>query len=219
MKKKSILIILAIIIITSIIIIFIKNEYKGKNLGNNISKSDTADILNISSYEATINVEVISNKTTNKYILKQQYINPNIETQEVLEPSNIAGTKIIKNGNNLKLENTKLKLQTIYENYKYLADNCLDLSDFISCYKESSKSIYEEKDGQIIMETKDLNGNKYTQNRKLYIDRKTGTPTKMEITDINKNVTVYIVYNEVKINSLNEGNILAFRLYNEKQNV
>ena len=35
----------------------------------------------------------------------------------------------------------------------------------------------------------------------------------MEITDINKNTTVYILYKEVKIDNLDENNILAFNLY------
>ena len=54
---------------------------------------------------------------------------------------------------------------------------------------------------------------------KLYIDKSTGNPLKMEITDINQNITVYILYNEVKINSLDKQNILAFRLYNTKQEI
>ena len=95
----------------SIFYIFFK-EKTAKNLkiGNNSSSQEIVDyILNISSYEATINVDVTSNKNTNKYILKQQYISPDVATQEVLEPSNISGIKIIKKGNDLKLENTSLK--------------------------------------------------------------------------------------------------------------
>ena len=96
-------------------------------------------------------MEVKSNKNTNKYILKQQYISPDVATQEVLEPSNISGIKIIKKGNDLKLENTSLNLSNIFENYEYLADNALDLSCFIEDYKESQNSNYEEKDNKIIM--------------------------------------------------------------------
>ena len=54
---------------------------------------------------------------------------------------------------------------------------------------------------------------------KSYIDKSTGNPLKMEITDTNQNITVYILYNEVKINSLDKQNILAFRLYNTKQEI
>ena len=65
MKKK---IIIASIIITAILLlILLKFEYKHIQTGNNISKSDKNNILDISSYEASITVEVRSNKNTNKY--------------------------------------------------------------------------------------------------------------------------------------------------------
>ena len=206
-NKKIIFITLVVILILAILIIFLLNKTNVKKIGNNSTSQEIVDyILNISSYEAKIEVEVKSNKNTNKYILKQQYISPDVATQEVLEPSNISGIKIIKKGNDLKLENTSLNLSNIFENYEYLADNALDLSCFIEDYK-------------IIMNVQTKNENKYRQSKKLYIDKSTGNPLKMEITDINQNITVYILYNEVKINSLDKQNILAFRLYNTKQEI
>lgn len=219
-NKKIIFITLVVILILAILIIFLLNKTNVKKIGNNSTSQEIVDyILNISSYEAKIEVEVKSNKNTNKYILKQQYISPDVATQEVLEPSNISGIKIIKKGNDLKLENTSLNLSNIFENYEYLADNALDLSCFIEDYKESQNSNYEEKDNKIIMNVQTKNENKYRQSKKLYIDKSTGNPSKMEITDINQNITVYILYNEVKINSLDKQNILAFRLYNTKQEI
>ena len=219
-NKKIIFITLVVILILAILIIFLLNKTNAKKIGNNSTSQEIVDyILNISSYEAKIEVEVKSNKNTNKYILKQQYISPDVATQEVLEPSNISGIKIIKKGNDLKLENTSLNLSNIFENYEYLADNALDLSCFIEDYKESQNSNYEEKDNKIIMNVQTKNENKYRQSKKLYIDKSTGNPLKMEITDINQNITVYILYNEVKINSLDKQNILAFRLYNTKQEI
>ena len=219
-NKKIIFITLVVILILAILIIFLLNKTNVKKIGNNSTSQEIVDyILNISSYEAKIEVEVKSNKNTNKYILKQQYISPDVATQEVLEPRNISGIKIIKKGNDLKLENTSLNLSNIFENYEYLADNALDLSCFIEDYKESQNSNYEEKDNKIIMNVQTKNENKYRQSKKLYIDKSTGNPLKMEITDINQNITVYILYNEVKINSLDKQNILAFRLYNTKQEI
>lgn len=219
-NKKIIFITLVVILILAILIIFLLNKTNVKKIGNNSTSQEIVDyILNISSYEAKIEVEVKSNKNTNKYILKQQYISPDVATQEVLEPSNISGIKIIKKGNDLKLEKTSLNLSNIFENYEYLADNALDLSCFIEDYKESQNSNYEEKDNKIIMNVQTKNENKYRQSKKLYIDKSTGNPLKMEITDINQNITVYILYDEVKINSLDKQNILAFRLYNTKQEI
>ena len=167
-NKKIIFITLVVILILAILIIFLLNKTNVKKIGNNSTSQEIVDyILNISSYEAKIEVEVKSNKNTNKYILKQQYISPDVATQEVLEPSNISGIKIIKKGNDLKLENTSLNLSNIFENYEYLADNALDLSCFIEDYKESQNSNYEEKDNKIIMNVQTKNENKYRQSKKL----------------------------------------------------
>lgn len=218
MKNKKVFIIILVLIIISFIIFYIffnKKETNNLNLGNNKSSQEIVDyILNISSYEATIEVDVKSNKNENKYILKQQYISPETSTQEVIEPSNIQGVKIIKQGKNLKLENTNLSLTSVFDNYEYVADNILDLNSFIEDYKNNSESKYEEKDDQIIMTTKTNNENKYIKNKILYINKKTAMPSKLEIKDANKNLMVYILYNEVKINSLNKQNIIAFKLYN-----
>ena len=155
------------------------------------------NILNISSYESMIEVEVHSNKNVNKYIIKQTYIAPNISEQEILEPENIQGVKMTKKENELKIENTKLNLTKIYTNYPYMTDNCLDLNTFIELYKQNGKLEYEEKDDEIILKTE--NKKKiYTQNRTLYINKKTGKPTKMEIKGNSKNTLIYILYKEVK---------------------
>ena len=110
-------------------------------------------ILNLSSYETQITVAVTSNKNSNKYILKQKYEKPNISLQEVIEPSNIAGVKIENDGTNLKIENSSLNIDKIIDNYEYLGNNCLDLSTFISDYKENNKSNFEEINSEIILNT------------------------------------------------------------------
>ena len=100
-KTKTILITTGIILaIATITTISIKNNNKmAKNIkiGNNSSSQEIVDyILNISSYETQIEVEVKSNKNSNKYKIKQTYIDNQNNRQEVLEPSNIQGVKIIK---------------------------------------------------------------------------------------------------------------------------
>ena len=178
-------------------IFFNNNTAKKIKIGNNSSSQEIVDyILNISSYEATVEVNVNSNKNTNKYILKQKYEKPDIMTQEVIEPSNIAGVKIIRQGNELKIENTNLNLTSIFNNYEYISENSLDLNCFIENYRKSEKSEFREEDNKILMKTKILNMEKV-----LYIDKKTVLPVKMEIKDNSKKNEVYILYNEVKINN------------------
>lgn len=196
MKKKKICVFLIFLIITLVLIFYIffnNNTAKNLKIGNNTTSQEIIEsILSINSYETEIEVKVESNKNQNIYVIKQNYNGKDNNKQEVLEPSNIAGVKIIKEGKKLTLENTNLKLSSIFENYEYISDNNLDLCTFIEDYKKNSESNYKENNEEIIMKT---------SNKELYIDRKTGKPTKMEIVDTNKKIAVYIVYKEVIINS------------------
>ena len=188
---------LFIIFIISVGFIFYKNSIKNLKIGNNKNSQEIVDyILNLSSYEAEVTVNITSNKNSNKYILKQKYQKDKERIQEVIEPSNIAGVKIIKEGKNLRLENSNLNLTSMFENYQYISDNSLDLCSFIKDYKKGEKSEWKEKDGKIIMET-----NRESKQKILYIDAKSGNPEKMEIKDNNKNIAVYILYKEVSVNS------------------
>lgn len=220
MEKKKLIIILGIlaVLVTSVIIyFFIKNNYKNLKSGNNMSNKNLKEIeeyiLSIRSYNAKIEVEIQSNKNKNKYVLEQKYAEPNVQKQIVLEPSNIEGLETIFDGNNLKINNTKLNLSTIYENYSDVTSSFLWLNTFTEEYKkmiETGKQNIIEQNGIIIMEIKDAD----ELNKKLYIDRKTGKPIKMQIKNVSKNTTVYILYNEIEINSLKRDDVLAFRLKN-----
>ena len=192
-KKKIIKISIFIILALMILIIFILVNKKNK-IGNNINGQEMeSNILNTNYYELIADIEIKSNKNQNKYVIKQKYQKNekenNIETeQEVLEPSNIAGVKIIKQNNKLIIENTNLDLKSIYENYNYISDNNLDLITFIEEYKNDSNKICKTEKEELIMKVK---------NKTLYIDKKTNKPIKMEIQDANKNIAVYILYREV----------------------
>lgn len=204
-KRRIIVIIAILILILAIIstITFIKNKNntaKTLKIGNNTTSQEIVNyILNISSYEAQIEVEVKSNKNTNKYRIKQKYIDNENSEQEVIEPSNIQGIKIIKERNNLKIENTKLALTKVLEEYKDISRNNLDLNSFIENYKNNSNSKFKEENGQIMMKTTAIIENNYQKYQKLYISKESGKPTKMEIKDTNQNVSIYIIYNEIKI--------------------
>ena len=143
MEKKKLIIILGIlaVLVTSVIIyFFIKNNYKNLKSGNNMSNKNLKEIeeyiLSIRSYNAKIEVEIQSNKNKNKYVLEQKYAEPNVQKQIVLEPSNIEGLETIFDGNNLKINNTKLNLSTIYENYSDVTSNFLWLNTFTEEYKK-----------------------------------------------------------------------------------
>lgn len=216
-KTKKIKIVIIAIIIAIIIAFFIKfnnNVTKISKIGNNSSSQEIVNyVLNISSYEAEIEVQVNTNKNTNKYKLKQIYINNENITQEVIEPSNIQGVKIIREKNSLRIENTKLSLTKIIENYKEITQNNLDLMNFIENYKKNNNSKFKEEDNQIIMETVANTEGNYQKYLTLYVSNNNGNPIKMEVKDTNKNTLIYIIYNEIKINKVANEKIYAFKLF------
>lgn len=203
-KKLKLMLIIGLISIIIIMIVVIKNKNgttKISKIGNNSSSQEIVDyILNIESYSSEVDVEIKSNKNSNKYKLKQNYIKDEKNIQEVVEPQNIQGVKIINEKNNLKIENTKLSLTKIIENYQDIANNQLDLSTFITDYKNNNNSKFTEKENKIIMETTSQNESQYRKYETLYISKENGKPEKMEIKDTNQNVIIYIIYNEININ-------------------
>ena len=206
-KKKMILFVSVLIFIIIILFFFIKNNYKNKILGNNMSNKNIEEIeeyiLNISSYEAKIEVTVESNKNTNKYVMKQLYQKDKVSKQTILEPSNIAGLETKFENGTLTIINSKLNLTTVYENYSYLVENCLWLDSFIQDYTESksyNNCSFKEENDLITMETKTRNeNNRYIYSKKLTIDKKTGKPTKLLVQDMNQKNLIYILYTEVTL--------------------
>ena len=221
MNKKKIILFIGILIIVGIAIYFIffhKNTAKNLKIGNNTTSQEIVNyILDINSYEVQIEVEVTSNKNKNKYKMKQKYIKPDMITQEIIEPENIKGIKLIKNKKQLKIENSNLNLTKIIENYEFMEDNCLDLISFIEEYKKNENANFEEKENEIILQVECKNANDNSRYRTLALDKKTGNPTKMEIKDASKKTTVYILYNEVKLNNLQENTIAFNRLSGIKE--
>ena len=201
-SKKFLFIILAIATLLVIIsIIFSKKSYETINIGNNnLNKTleEVEDyILNIKSYTATIEVTVNSNKNSNKYLIKQSHQEENDE-QEVIEPGNIRGVKITYKDSSLKVENSKLNLEKIYNNYPYIESNILWLNSFIEEYKNSTQKGISEKNEKIIMQIRRKNDKK-TAIEELILDKKTLKPTQLSIMDNNKNTIVYILYNEIEL--------------------
>lgn len=197
---------------------FSKSNYKSLNSGNNISNKSINEmenyILNISSYEAKLDVTVISNKNENKYVLMQKYNKENVAKQEVVEPENIKGVQTIFKDGKVEIKNSSLNLSTIFNNYPFMNENVLWLSNFIKEYAENSEKLITEENNEYIMSVNNNTASKYICRKKLYIDKNTGNPTKLLIQDENNKTSIYILYNEIKLNSLSKEEVLAINLNN-----
>lgn len=217
MKNKKVLIIIILIILAILITFFIKTNYKFSKKGNNIINKSADElneyILSIESYKATANIIVKSNKNENKYSIKQEYNKENNTfKQEVLEPQDIAGTQFVYDGTTLKVENTKLNLSKIYNNYKYIESHQLSLVSFIENYKQDEQAKCIEENGMVIFETNLIENNRYSQKERLYINKEKGKIERLEINDITQNTRIYILYNEIEINTTSKEEILAFHV-------
>ena len=199
--NKKIFFIIILIVFLFLCIFILKNVIKKSKNGNNMNSQEIVDyILNVKKYKANILVQVNSNKNTNKYVINQEFNEENESIQEVIEPVNIQGVKIIKKDGNLKIENSSMNLTTIFENYQGIGENYLDLNVFINDYKNYEKSSFEENEKEVIMKTKSKNKNKYTENKILYINKENKLPTKLIIEDNNQNATINIQYNNIELN-------------------
>ena len=167
----------------------------------NQSEEEILDtILNMTSYQAKLDITIETNKNKTKYVVKQSMQN-GISKQEVLEPENIAGVTTEYDGKNLKMKNSKLNLETIFEDYQYMVENKLWLDSFIQEYKTSQNAKMSSKEKEILLEIESKEEGPYNRHKKLYVDKKTGKPTKMEIADINQKTLVYILYTEITISN------------------
>lgn len=182
-------------------ILYYKNFLFGNNIIKNRSDNIVEDILNnTSNYNAEINATVTSNKTQNSYVIYQE-VNGNYSMQEIKEGENIKGVKIELNENTLKISNTELNLEKVYENYTNMLNNAMFLNSFANDYRnQDNDTKYYEENEEIILEVElNSNQNTYVRYKKLHVDSKTLKPTKLEIKDTAKKETICIVYNNIEL--------------------
>lgn len=191
------------IIILIISIIFFIFYYKNFFSGNNISIKNKEEIIeNILNgkveYEAKIKVKIISNKNENIYEINQRE-NKKESYQEVISKGDIEGLKIFCTKNVLKVENSKLNIEKVYDNYDILTNDYLFLNNFAKDYFKDKKADIKEVGENIIIDVEIENSNKYIKYKELYLDKNTGKPIKMIIKDSDKQVRACIEYINIEI--------------------
>lgn len=191
------------IVLLIICVIFFIFNYKKIFYGNNISIKNKDEIIEKIlngkiEYKANIKVNIISNKNQNIYEIMQEE-SQNKSYQEIITKGDIEGVKIIYTDNVLKVENSKLNLKKIYENYELVTNDYLFLSSFSKDYLESEDTSLEEIDDTIIINLKVENSNKYIKYKELYLNKDTGMPIKLIIKDSDKQVIACIEYINIEI--------------------
>lgn len=192
-----ILVIFIIVLITFFCIFYYKNINNGNTISNKSEEKIIDDILNMKSYNALISIKITTNKNETNYVVTQK-IEDGKAYQEIQEPENLAGVITEYDGKNLKIRNNKLNLETTFQDYQYIVENRLWIDSFIEEYKHGENTKIESSEDEIILQIS-RNDTPYNVIKKLYISKKTCTPTKMIVQDINQKTLVYILYTEIRI--------------------
>lgn len=197
MKKKKIVFVFA----TICILIFLFIYYIFGILGNNKNRSQeeiVESLLNeICNYEANITVEVFSNKNENTYEIYQE-VEEDKSKSVVKSPEEIEALTIENEEGKLKISNTKLEMEKVYQGYEEIFNNNLFLNTFSKDCRENDFNFYEE-DKELILEVKLNNSNTYAKYKELHFNLKSNVPTELLIKDNNKKTSIRIIYNDIKI--------------------
>ncbi len=135
-------IILGALLVAFILIVISMYNITGVKNNSLIAKSKS--IFDASKYSAKYNVEVISNKNTNKYIIEEEYKseinnedNSKVESFKFITTNEIGDeiTYIIEN-NNLKITSSNQINEYILSNYIVKKRNIFSIATFISLYNE-----------------------------------------------------------------------------------
>ena len=114
-------------------------------------------------------------------------------------PENIKDMIIEINDNTLKITNTKINMEKIYEEYDGILNNDLFLNKFTKDCENNNFKFYE-KNEKIILETiLNNNSSTYIKYKELYLDKKTNLPTELIMKDNTKKACIRIIYNDIKI--------------------
>ncbi len=184
------------------IIIFFIFYYIFCILGNNININQDKvvdDILNsFNNYEANIDVIVKSNKTENYYNMFQ-IVDNKYSKMIVNSPDNIKDLTVEVTDNKLKIANTKINMEKVYDDYEYIINNSLFLNTFTNDYKNNEGNISENEE-EIIFEVEIKNSsNTYINFKELHINKKNKVPKELIIKDNTQKTSIRIIYNDIKI--------------------
>lgn len=197
MKNKKIVFIFA----TICILIFLFIYYIFGILGNNKNRSQEEIVESllkeICNYEANITVEVFSNKNENVYEIYQQ-VKDDKSKYVVRSPEEIENLTIENEEGKLKISNSKLKMEKVYQDYEEIFNNNLFLNTFSKDCRENNFNFYE-KDKELILEVKLNNSNTYAKYKELHFNLQSNIPTELLIKDNTKKTSIRIVYNDIKI--------------------
>lgn len=153
----------------------------------------------LDSYSCIATISVCGNKSIKEYKASHYFKKPNYYKLQTLYPSNIEGKITIYDDDKIIIKNPKYKDELKFTHIG-IENRYLFVGDFL-------KNIFENEDLTIssdkyflILETNIPGSSFYFNKQKIYIDKKTLKPNKLEIMDINLKKRFVVNYKEFKYN-------------------
>lgn len=156
-------------------------------------------IAEMKGYTSNAEIEIVGNKGTSSYKVKQYYLSPDKVRIEVLEPDFIRGKITIYDGEKWiiynPLINQKIQVKESKNSEEFIYLGVLQKSLLSG---EEAKFKYANKDGKDYIEIKATipGGNKYRRSVVLYVTKENYYPVFMEIFDDDNNVVVKVKYSD-----------------------
>ncbi|SHJ86099.1 germination lipoprotein GerS [Tepidibacter formicigenes] len=156
-------------------------------------------IANLKSYSCIAYINVSGNKSAKEYIVKHYYKTPDYYKLETLSPSNLKGKTTIYDKDKIIIKKPKYK-DEFKITYKGIENRYLFVGDFIQNIFENENLNISGDRYFLILET-DIPGSSFYFNKeKVYIDKKTLKPNKLEIMDSNGKKRFTVTYKEFRYN-------------------
>ncbi|MBO5955534.1 MAG: outer membrane lipoprotein carrier protein LolA [Clostridia bacterium] len=158
---------------------------------------------NMKSFSAVAEVTVKSDKTENRYVVKQLYEAPDSFLIRVVEPKELEGSGVSLQGDQMIL-NSGFGHNEAFGGKLSAGHGVLFVSDFFETYfksEETSVSAATSKGDSVTVLECFLGGkNEKRFMQKLWIDNETFLPLKLETYDINQNPSVTVSFREFQRN-------------------
>ncbi|MEF9992141.1 MAG: germination lipoprotein GerS [Paraclostridium sp.] len=178
MRYKWTIIIAIILVLTSVVIGCEKHkatkEEAYKEFQDKISKMEY--------YKCIADVEVLGNKSSQKYSLVHEYNGSGNFKLKVIEPKHLKGKTIEYQQNKIIVTNPDIKDKLVIPNVGEDSQH-LFIGDFIKNYLQGEDVEIEMKDGYLILTVSIPGNTKYFSKQILYVDSKKNYPAKLEIVD------------------------------------
>lgn len=154
-------------------------------------------LFELKGYKCTLEIKVVNNKNSTKYLVRQMYFHPSKFRTEILEPEFMKGIITVSNGKETCVSNTNFDTNNTYvsENLIKLSGNNMLLTNFFSNYVSSEKSIMEIVGGTYRLKTYIPCETDYMEAEILCINKQ-GNPESLKIFDKQGSLKVDIKYIE-----------------------